>query len=113
MEKEQTCGKGLADSSPLPAKIGELIAALTDTLEAHMTALDPEDESSRREHEAYAQLATEYRRIAHELESTATKMLGLIPPNVCMVYAPRTTGESDLVVGLVAEALNFARGARA
>jgi hypothetical protein len=36
---------------------------------------------------------------------------GLIPSNVCMVYAPRSSEEVDLVVGLVAEALRFARGA--
>lgn len=35
---------------------------------------------------------------------------GLIPANVCMVYAPRDENEIEIVTGLVAAALRFAKG---
>ena len=37
---EPTCGKGLAEHSALPAKIGAVIGAIGEVLEFHMTALD-------------------------------------------------------------------------
>lgn len=36
--------------------------------------------------------------------------MGLIPANVCMVYAPRDAGEVDTVVELVTAAYHYARG---
>jgi hypothetical protein len=36
--------------------------------------------------------------------------LGLIPPNVVMIYAPRDNGEVQIVAGLVRTAHAFARG---
>lgn len=38
---------------------------------------------------------------------------GLIPANVCMVYAPRNENEIKMVAGFVQAALQFARGAGA
>ncbi len=35
---------------------------------------------------------------------------GLVPPNVCMIYAPRDEKEIEIVVLLIAAALRFARG---
>jgi len=36
--------------------------------------------------------------------------MGLIPGNVCMVYAPRDAAELDVIVGLVRAAYDYARG---
>jgi hypothetical protein len=73
-DEEQTCGKGLADNSALPAKLGELEAALAAVLEAHMKALDLSDENSRAEHEAYERIARGHREAAGQLEATAREM---------------------------------------
>lgn len=51
--EQPTCGKGLAENSVLPAKLGELISAIAENLEAHMQALDRTDQNSRREYDAY------------------------------------------------------------
>ena len=40
MNEQQTCGKGLADRSAFPAKLGELIVAMIENLEAHQETLD-------------------------------------------------------------------------
>jgi hypothetical protein len=76
METPPTCGKGLAAHAALPAKLGELSASLARNLEIHMKALDLEDENSRREHEAYRELAKEHREIATQLQATAKQMAG-------------------------------------
>ena len=76
METQPTCGKGLAENSVLPAKLGELTAAMAELLEAHMTALDLTDANSRKEHDAYAELAKRQREIANQLKATAGRMAG-------------------------------------
>lgn len=76
MDDQPTCGKGLAQHSSLPAKLGELMAATAEVLEVHMRALDLSDENSRREHEAYTELARAHRRIAVDLAATAARMAG-------------------------------------
>jgi hypothetical protein len=76
MKEQQTCGKGLAENSALPAKLGELTDALAEILEAHMEALDPTDEESREENDAYRELATEHRKIAVALLEAAGRMAG-------------------------------------
>jgi hypothetical protein len=76
MKNQQTCGKGLAEHSVLPAKLGELTVALAENLEIHMNALDLGDESSRKEHDAYVELTKEHRRIAAQLQATANRMAG-------------------------------------
>jgi hypothetical protein len=76
MEDQQTCGKGLAESSALPAKVGELIGSMAEVLEIHLEALDLHDNDSRREHEAYRELVSDDRRIAARLDETARRMAG-------------------------------------
>lgn len=76
MDEPQTCGKGLAEQSPLPAKLGELTAAVAQNLATHMTALDLTDGNTARERDAYARLTSEHRTMAAQLESTATEMAG-------------------------------------
>ena len=75
-DDQMTCGKGLAEHSVIPAKLGELIAALAENLELHMPALVMTDERSREEHHAYARLAAEHRAIAEQLTAVAAHMAG-------------------------------------
>jgi hypothetical protein len=76
MDEQPTCGKGLAEHSALPAKLGELIAAMAENLEVHQKTLDLTDENARKEHTAYVKLAQEYRSIATQLQATARQMAG-------------------------------------
>jgi hypothetical protein len=76
MEDQPTCGKGLAEHSALPAKMGELTASVAENLELHMQALDLTDESAKTEHDAYLELAMDHRRIASQLQATARRMSG-------------------------------------
>ena len=76
MDEQQTCGKGIAQHSALTASLGELVASTARVLEVHMKALDLTDESSKREYDAYRELASAHRRIAIELADTAHRMAG-------------------------------------
>jgi hypothetical protein len=76
MNDQQTCGKGLAENSVLPERVGELTDAVAGILEAHMEALDLTDEKSRAESGAYRELAGEHRRVAAALRKTAPRMAG-------------------------------------
>jgi len=76
MSEQQACGKGLADRSELPAKLAELIAVLVENLELHQQAIDATDENGKLELYTYVTLAQEFRRIAAQLQSTATHLAG-------------------------------------
>ena len=76
MAEQTTCGEGLAEHSPLPAKLGELAAAMASHLELHTKALDPNDESSGKELAAYLRLAREYRDVAAQLRAIGDGMAG-------------------------------------
>jgi len=71
-----SCGSGLAENAPLPARLGELAAALAENLEVHMTTLDLHDEDSRREHDVYRKLARAHREAAARLQAASTAMAG-------------------------------------
>ena len=79
MNEKQTCGKVLADRSVLPAKIGQLIAAMVENLEAHQETLDGTDENGKLELHAYVKLAHEFRCIATQEQATAADMAGYRP----------------------------------
>ncbi|RPJ60699.1 MAG: hypothetical protein EHM24_26995 [Acidobacteria bacterium] len=76
MTDEPTCGKGLAEHSSLPRLMGDLTAATAEVLERHTHALDLDDPSSRREHEAYAGLVGEFRDVSGRLKALAGRMAG-------------------------------------
>jgi hypothetical protein len=76
VEDQPSCGKGLAEHSVLPEKLGELTASVAEILEVHMKALDLTDKNSKTEHAAYLELAKEHRRIATQLMATAKRMAG-------------------------------------
>jgi len=73
---QQTCGKGLAENSVLPAKLGELISAMAGNLDTHMKALDLTDPNSQAEYDAYEKLLSDLRQIAAQLSITASEMAG-------------------------------------
>jgi DNA mismatch repair ATPase MutS len=75
-QEKPSCGKGLADHAPLPAKLAGVMAAMAENLEIHMKALDLQDKNSRLEYEAYRQLVQQHRDLAERLMSTAEQMAG-------------------------------------
>ena len=72
---QQTCGKGLAENSILPRKLGQLIAAMAENLAVHSRALDLTDQNSRAEYDAYEELVRELRQTAAQLKGTAQQMV--------------------------------------
>ena len=75
-EEQQTCGKGLAENSVLPARLGNLVAAMAENLAVHMNALDLRDLNSQAEYNAYEKLVNELRQTAVQLLWTANEMAG-------------------------------------
>jgi hypothetical protein len=75
MDESMTCGKGLAQRSDLPARVGALTAAMATVLETHQQTLDLTDENARAELLAYQELANDYRRLTSGLRATADRML--------------------------------------
>jgi hypothetical protein len=75
MNEPQTCGKGLAERSAFPERVGALTAAMVDVLETHQQTLDLADDNARVELTAYQQLAHDYRRLTSQLRATADRML--------------------------------------
>ena len=75
MSEQPTCGKGLAEHSVFPARFGELLAAMAQNLEVHLITLDPGDENTQPERNAYLSLARESRRVADELRVLAAEMI--------------------------------------
>jgi hypothetical protein len=74
MAEQPTCGNGLAANAVLPARLGEVAAALGAILEAHIPSLDLTDERSRKEREVYQRLAEDCRRTSVQLEAIAQQM---------------------------------------
>ena len=72
--EEQTCGRGLAEHSVLPAQLAEVTEAMADNLMAHMQALELDDEAAREEHAVYLRLAEEQRQTAARLRAVAAEM---------------------------------------
>ena len=74
MDDQQTCGKGLAEHSELPARMAELTEAMAENLRVHMQALELDDEPAREEHAVYLRLVEEQRQAAGRLRSVAAEM---------------------------------------
>jgi len=68
--------KGTLCTVRLAAKVGELIAAMVENLEAHQETLDITDENGNLELRAYVKLAQEFRCTATQLQETAAHMAG-------------------------------------
>jgi response regulator RpfG family c-di-GMP phosphodiesterase len=77
MDQEgRNCGRGLAEHSVLPAKIGEWIGALAEILALHRTALDRSDAKAQEEDRVYESLVRQHREIAARLAAAAAQMAG-------------------------------------
>jgi hypothetical protein len=74
MAEQPTCGQGVAENAVLPAKFAEVIEALADNLQVHMTALELDDEPAREEHAVYLRLTEEHRQTAARLRSVGREM---------------------------------------
>ena len=75
-EEVQTCGKGLADRSVLPAQLANLTAALAGILEEHQKSLTSNDMNTAVERAAYWDLTKRYRGISQDLSAAARQMAG-------------------------------------
>lgn len=74
MNDQPTCGQGLAEHSALPALMGAVTDAVAEILELHLASIDPRDDASRPEHEAYARLSRGHRDAAATLRDIADRM---------------------------------------
>src|SRR5687767_8076693 len=75
-DEQWTCGKGLAASAGLPAKLGELMEAMGEMLERHTRALDPGEEAGEAELKAYRSVAQRHREVSTGLKGLAVEMAG-------------------------------------
>jgi hypothetical protein len=76
MDEPQTCGRGLAENSALPAQLARVIETMADNLHVHMQALELDDEPAREEHAVYLHLVEEQRQAAGRLRAVAAEMAG-------------------------------------
>jgi hypothetical protein len=74
MDEQQTCGRGLAEHSALPAQLAEVTEAMAENLRVHMQALELDDEPAREEHAVYLRLVEEQRQAAGRLRAVASEM---------------------------------------
>jgi hypothetical protein len=74
--EQQTCGKGLAENSVLPAVLSHVLSAMAKNLEVHTKALDLTDSNAQTEFDAYEKLINELRQAAVQLQMTANEMSG-------------------------------------
>ena len=74
MDEQQTCGKGLAENSALPAQLADVVEAMAGNLQVHMAALELDDEPAREEHAVYLRLVEEQRQAAGRLRAVAGEM---------------------------------------
>ena len=73
-QDDWTCGKGLAASAVLPERLGAVMVSMAEVLQVHMEALDPEDDASKREHEAYRRISQQLGQMALQLDVLAREM---------------------------------------
>ena len=74
MSDDVTCGHGIAEHAALHARLSSLLATLALNLELHLGSLDPADEASRPEHDAYTALVRQHRELAGRLRSVGDLM---------------------------------------
>jgi hypothetical protein len=110
MSNDATCGRGIAEHAALPARLSSLLETVRLNLELHLGSLDPADEASRPEHDAYTTLVQEHREIAGRLRSLAALMASfrdlpmadhdphvLGSPQVLAAFAALLTEQEQLV----------------
>jgi len=111
MTEKRTCGEEMAEESSLPAKLAVLTECVANNLEAHMKALNLQDEHARRENAAYHTLRTAHQEIADRLRATSDDMVryqdlpmsqhdadALAAPEVSDAFDKFVAAEQDLLV---------------
>jgi hypothetical protein len=103
MDEAQTCGKGLAERSILPASFATFVGALAALLTQHEKSIAGDDPNSARERDAYRSLAERYRNVSRELGSVAKEMAGyrslpMAPHNVSVLISAENAGAFEHVV---------------
>lgn len=114
MDEQQTCGKGLAEHSVLPAKLGAVAAAVADVLAGHQEAIDVTDPNGKHEYDAYAELVDAHRLAAAQLESIAKRMAGyrdlpMAPHDMTVMTSPHSTDAFARLVAVEEELLGLLR----
>ena len=74
MSGQSTCGHGLAEHSVLHASLSRLLAAIGRNLELHLASLDPSEDLSKPEYNAYTELVAQHRDLEARLQATAAYM---------------------------------------
>jgi uncharacterized protein YndB with AHSA1/START domain len=74
VDEAPSCGAGVAQHAPIPAKLGLMFEGLAETLALHRKMLELDDEHARKEDEIYADLAARWREIARQVRETASLM---------------------------------------
>ena len=82
MDEHHACGRGLADQAVVPARMADVLEAVSATLEAHTGSLEADDENAQVERRVYDRLADGHRRITAELRALHEQMAGAydLPP---------------------------------
>lgn len=88
-----TCGRGVAANAELPEQLANIVAAVADVLEHHMTALPVVDEAAREELEGYASVVARARDAESALREMAREMrakrdLPAAPHDMSILTAP-------------------------
>lgn len=78
MEEEPTCGRGLAQSTAVPAGLAAVAAGLAQNLEIHTRALDLGDAAAAQELGVYERIARSLRTAAANLQTAAAEMASAV-----------------------------------
>jgi hypothetical protein len=94
VEEEPTCGRGLAQSAAVPAKLAVVAAGLARNLEVHTRALDLGDAAGVQERDVYERVARSLHGAAADLEAAAAEMAAAVDmPMAAHDMAAMTTRE--------------------
>jgi hypothetical protein len=78
MDEEPTCGRGLAQTSVVPAGLAAVAEGLAENLEVHVRALDPGDAAAAQERAVYDRVARRLRSAVSDLRAAATEMAAAV-----------------------------------
>jgi hypothetical protein len=109
VKEDPTCGRGLAQSSAVPAGLAAVAAGLARNLEIHTRALNVGDAAAAHERDVYERVARSLRSAATELQTAAADMASAVDlpmgvhdmaaitaPDVLDAFARFVAAEDDL-----------------
>lgn len=103
MDQQPTCGQGLAEHAALHAKLADVLGGMAENLEIHLTALNPKDNGSREEFDAYVALSTEHRELESRFRALAARMEGyrdlpMAAHDMSVMTSPKTADALERLV---------------